>query len=270
MITPRVRSVKDARADFEELKHVDDGDLHWDDGTHAGMRIWTSPEDQLVAHFSIGIPLTAEDAPRLSEHLGLPVGSHLILSAASYGDDFEQALDAATDEKFSITLIEHPSEPAEVLAVPEPDPAPAVTVSLTISERDFDFFCVSSFRFDAEHFRGCLETYAPGKSAVDDEVDSHWQMAYVVDREGGYANVMLMTAFLTAHGYPYELVGAAQDDGSEWWVLTDFKTASWRKSDTQDEVKARLAKEHAEASGDELLKTYLMPSADKTKEPEDG
>jgi hypothetical protein len=93
-------------------------------------------------------------------------------------------------------------------------------------------------------------------------------MAYVMDREGSsYADVMLATAFLTGNGHAFELASAPSEDGaSEWWLLTNFKTVSWRRSNEQDKVKARLEQEAAEASGDELMQAYLLPSAEKNAE----
>lgn len=265
MITPRTTHVAGARADFNELTLLDDLDVHWTAHAHVSVRLWRAPDGSAVAHFCIGVPLNVVDAPKIARAQELPMKLHMIVSAPSYEDGFDDALDAAFNREATVTLLEQPTVHPEVAAVPKPEPAPAVTGPITVTERDFDFLTGTSFRFDFEHFRDVLETYAPGKSGPDAEVDPHWQMVYCMDREGSsYADIMLATAFLTGNGHAYELASAPTEDGpSEWWLLTDFKNANWRRSDEQEKVEERLKREEAEASGDELMQAYLLPAAEK-------
>lgn len=268
MITPPVASMKEARADFEELVPISSVlNLHLAEGVHAGVRFYQSPEGEQVVLVSCeGIP-EMEAVPALVGSVNLPSSAHLLFFAPDYPEGFDEALDAALGGGVKVTLRSDERRHPEVLAVPTPDPAPPVTVSLTISEADFNYLCENSVAFDPEVFTGMLETYAPGKDTATDSVDSHWKMAYTANTDGGYANVMMMTAFLKGHGYAYEVASTWDDDtGSEWWVLTDFKTASWRRHDAQVEVEERLKREAAEASGDPLLQAYHMPAAVKKSE----
>ncbi|MFJ3271071.1 hypothetical protein [Streptomyces sp. NPDC086776] len=263
MITSRTSHVSKARADWEELVPIAELDLHWTENAHAAVRVWNAPDGSGVAAFYVGVPLTLADAPLFPSRVDLPeTALHLVLYAPEYEDGFDEALDAAFRGEVKITLCEKEPVHPEVAAVPMPEPAPAVTVPMTVTERDFDFLVGTSFGFDFEHFGPGLETYAPDKPPMAD-VDSHWEMVYVMDRPGSsYADIMLATAFLTGNGHPYELASTEnEDDEIEWWLLTDFKTASWRRSDEMNKVAERVQKEAAEASGDELLQKYLMPSA---------
>ncbi|MGW3153650.1 hypothetical protein [Streptomyces sp. NPDC001089] len=274
MITPRVPSVASGRADWNDLEHLDsDRDVHVAEGVHATVQLWESPEHQVVVAFYCGHAFTVEDAAGLGAYMSehVPPGSHVFVSGLGYADGFGEALDSAVSFEIILTLLEQPPVHPEVAAVPTPDPAPAVTAPVTVTERDFDFLTGTSFEFDFEHWREVLETYDPAKPAPDAEVDSHWTMAYVMDREGSsYADVMLAGAFLTGNGWPYELASASSEEGSsEWWLLTDFKTVSWRRRDAQVEVEKRLKQEAAEESGDELMQAFLMQSAAerRTDEP---
>ncbi|MEU1816029.1 hypothetical protein ABZ543_12660 [Streptomyces roseifaciens] len=270
MITPRVPAVASARADFDELEVIaTDNDMHWAEGTHVLLRVWRSPDGQMVQWINMeGHTATVEDAAWMAERLHLTPGAHFFVYASTYAEDFEQTLDKALGGDVRITLLEREPMHPEVAAVPMPDPAPAVTVSLTISEQDFDLLTHDTFHFDDERFVEMLESCAPGKTPVDDVVDSHWKMVYTIGREAGsYADVMLATAFLRAQGYTYEL---ATDHDGDWWILTDFKTAMWRRHDGQKQAEARLLREKAEASGDELAKLYLADSAKKPGEERNG
>lgn len=267
MITPRVRSIRDGRADFEELEVVSDGHLHLSDDRRAGVRVWRAPDGAEVVHVSTHGLITAADVESIVEPFDLGDGGHLFLSAEAYEEGLEAALDAAVGQYVKVSLMEWEQDPPEVREVPMPDPAPAVPVTMTISEADFEFLMGTSQGFDFERASEYLEPYDEGKVPGYDEVGSHWKMMYVLDREGGYANVMLARAFLAGNGYPYELAGAPNEDGTSAWVLlTDFKTAGWRHYDEQQKVRERLAKEKAEKSGDPLMQAYLAPSATKEGE----
>lgn len=270
MITPRVHFVRGARADFEELLLDDELDLHWRDHAHAKVLLYAAPDKTVVVAFYYGHPMTVADVPRMASEFGLTDQVHWIVSAPEFEEGFAEALDEALAGKALITLSEPAPVRPEVAAVPMPEPAPPVTVPMTITERDFNFLVGTSFGFDFEHFKNVLETYDPDKPGPMADVDSHWKMAYVLDGEGvTYADVMLATAFLKGNGHAFELASAPspdEDKGTEWWILTDFKTASWRRSDEMDEVKKRLEREAAAASGDELAQMYHAPSASKEEE----
>lgn len=263
MITPRVQSLKGARADFEELENVSDRVMmHLADGLHAGVSYYRSPEGQEVVLVTSGGDVVAAQVPEITAALELTPTVHLVFLASEYGPGFEEALDAALGGGAMVSLIEHAPQPAEVQAVPRPDPAPPVSISLTVSEADFNYLTSNSHPFQQE-FVERLETYAPGKNTAKDNVDTHWTVVYVVDRDHGYANVMLATAFIKAQGFDFEL---ANDPDGEWWILTDFKDAGWRRHDEQQKVQQRLAREAAEASGDDLAQQFHMDSAKKEGE----
>lgn len=261
MITPRVRSLRDARADYEELESLSVEDtVPWVGPVNVSLRLYGSPDGEPVFNFVIGTLLGIDAVPLMVERLELAAGMHLVIYAPRYAEGFEEALDAATAGQLKITLLEREPAHPEVEAVPFPDPAPPVTTSLTITEGDFVNLFDSSYRFKFDEWAHALVSTDPQKGSEED-VDSHWLLVYEIDAETPYSHLLLLTAFLRGQGHAYE-VASNEHDGSRV-VLTDFKTAFWRRSEEMEKVKARLAQEAVEASNDPLVKLYHMDSAEK-------
>jgi hypothetical protein len=235
VITPNTTSVKGCRADFEGL--VWEGEEHHHSArVHANITVRRSPEGQQVVTFFGGVtdpaaPLS-DVAAEIIASAAVSDGGHLIVGfGADLPEGFAQALDAASGGRLTITMLVPQGMSDAEKAIPMPDPVAAQVCTLILSEEDFEQFSDESFQWARTKMVDAPNDYfeAVGRS-VNELTDRRWEMAYgIAGGPGGWANTLMAVSFLRALGEEYELAYAPGEDGGQYFILTDFRTAMWKQ-----------------------------------------
>lgn len=265
MITERVSSVEEGRADYDELKPSRPGEcVEVRDGLHAHASYMVSPEGQEVALLEFDGALAVDDVVSIVEMFDFRVGMHLFVSAESYEKGFDARLHGAL-ESSNLTLMECGCEELseEARSVPAPPVLAPVPMAGMVTERDIEFLTERFDPVDADILK-VLEPFGPDKVPGYDAVGSHWEMFYLFSR-CAYAGLMMVRTFITSHGYPSEL---AQGPHGAWVLLTDFKTSGFKHIELMKERQRELDIQAAIAREDDLTARYLSDSA--VKEEEEG
>lgn len=98
-------------------------------------------------------------------------------------------------------------------------------IEIELTEQDFQRLCDRSAQwggFEGGVFR--FENTTPGKRTED--VDCP-EWAYAYEAGEGWANVVLMRAFLASVGQPCEVLWDM--DQETHWVLTNYESTTWRE-----------------------------------------
>lgn len=249
MITPTAPSLKDCRADFAELV-MQFEDQHYSPTLMAHISVFRSPEDQRVVMVTGSVPPDVECpveeiALEIIETAGIQAGNHLVIGMARPLDGLDQALDAAGGGSATVTMLAQREMSEAEKAVPEHDPVEPITVSLVMGETDFERLTTTSTWWAASYdnsFGRYLENFENTSGGPDKAPSPDWKMAYWVGPE--YVNVLLAGAFLRGQHCAYEvLYDLTENPTSQYVILTDFMTASWKQADELRKIRAAAKEE---------------------------
>lgn len=254
MITPSVPTFPTARpADFEELTPVTPPLGLMAFGVPGRMRIFSSPNDEMVAFIGISeaTKVMARALAALLSNLSAANSGHLCLQPVEAAEEgFAEELDEATEGRYTITLVDpvpvYPDIEAAVEAVPLPEGKPAALGAVRVSERDFDRLVRDDCDHEGKHkTHNCIQRLMP---AGDEEmVGSHWPILYWLN---DWPSAILARAFFDHYEIQYQLAEDATDH--EPAILTSFASAGIRQRRERRALRARLMSEKAAEKGDHL------------------